>query len=126
MPFSPITHIRHFDIAVPDFDKQIEFYKNDTGAFDLATPTNHNYATCDQCLRLVLDGRTELFQRKGEVTIADISVPIGDPATDGYLDMQLDGVVLEEVVIDEQFNSMPRDGGGCVELVDGRITSTSP
>ncbi|MGX5697154.1 VOC family protein [Agromyces soli] len=31
MPFSPITHIRHFDIAVPDFDKQIEFYKNHWG-----------------------------------------------------------------------------------------------
>src|SRR6478735_5191460 len=31
MSFSPITHIRHFDIAVPDFDKQIEFYKNHWG-----------------------------------------------------------------------------------------------
>src|SRR4051812_38572392 len=31
MAFSPITHIRHFDIAVPDFEKQIEFYKNHWG-----------------------------------------------------------------------------------------------
>ena len=31
MVFSPITHIRHFDIAVPDFEKQIEFYKNHWG-----------------------------------------------------------------------------------------------
>jgi catechol 2,3-dioxygenase-like lactoylglutathione lyase family enzyme len=31
MSFSPITHIRHFDIAVPDFDKQIEFYKDHWG-----------------------------------------------------------------------------------------------
>ena len=31
MSFSPITHIRHFDIAVPDFEKQIEFYKNHWG-----------------------------------------------------------------------------------------------
>ncbi|GAA3777758.1 VOC family protein [Microbacterium kribbense] len=31
MTFSPITHIRHFDIAVPDFEKQIEFYKNHWG-----------------------------------------------------------------------------------------------
>lgn len=31
MSFSPITHIRHFDIAVPDFDQQIEFYKNHWG-----------------------------------------------------------------------------------------------
>lgn len=26
MTFSPITHLRHFDIAVQDYDKQIEFY----------------------------------------------------------------------------------------------------
>jgi len=31
MSFRPITHIRHFDIAVPDFDKQVEFYKNHWG-----------------------------------------------------------------------------------------------
>lgn len=31
MSFSPITHIRHFDLAVPDFDQQIEFYKNHWG-----------------------------------------------------------------------------------------------
>lgn len=31
MAFSPITHIRHFDIAVPDFEKQIDFYKNHWG-----------------------------------------------------------------------------------------------
>ncbi|QGU08779.1 Biphenyl-2,3-diol 1,2-dioxygenase (plasmid) [Corynebacterium occultum] len=26
MTFSPITHLRHFDLAVPDYDKQVEFY----------------------------------------------------------------------------------------------------
>lgn len=26
MSFSPITHLRHFDLAVPDYDKQVEFY----------------------------------------------------------------------------------------------------
>lgn len=31
MAFRPITHIRHFDIAVPDFEKQVEFYKNHWG-----------------------------------------------------------------------------------------------
>lgn len=31
MAFSPISHIRHFDIAVPDFDRQVEFYKNHWG-----------------------------------------------------------------------------------------------
>jgi hypothetical protein len=31
MAFSPITHLRHFDIAVPDYQKQIDFYKNHWG-----------------------------------------------------------------------------------------------
>lgn len=31
MGFSPITHVRHFDIAVPDFEKQVDFYKNHWG-----------------------------------------------------------------------------------------------
>ena len=31
MAFSPITHLRHFDIAVPDYEKQIDFYKNHWG-----------------------------------------------------------------------------------------------
>lgn len=31
MSFSPITHIRHFDLAVPDFENQVEFYKNHWG-----------------------------------------------------------------------------------------------
>jgi hypothetical protein len=105
---------------------QIEFYKNATGTFDLAAPANRNYATCDQCVRLVVDGETELFQRKGELVVSDISVPIGDPETDGYADLQLRGIVLEQVIIDDQFNSMPLEGGGCIELLDGGIVSTLP
>lgn len=31
MAFSPITHLRHFDIAVPDYDKQVDFYSNHWG-----------------------------------------------------------------------------------------------
>ena len=31
MSFSPITHLRHVDIAVPDYDKQVEFYAQHWG-----------------------------------------------------------------------------------------------
>lgn len=31
MSFSPITHVRHFDIAVPDYEKQVEFYDKHWG-----------------------------------------------------------------------------------------------
>jgi len=36
MTFSPITHLRHFDLAVPDYNKQVEFYGNHWGL----TPTS--------------------------------------------------------------------------------------
>ena len=35
MAFSPITHLRHFDIAVPDYQKQVEFYKNHWGLTEM-------------------------------------------------------------------------------------------
>jgi catechol 2,3-dioxygenase-like lactoylglutathione lyase family enzyme len=31
MAFSLVTHVRHFDVAVPDFEKQVAFYKNHWG-----------------------------------------------------------------------------------------------
>lgn len=31
MSFSPITHLRHVDIAVPDYEKQVEFYTEHWG-----------------------------------------------------------------------------------------------
>ena len=105
---------------------QIEFYKEDTGTFDLAGTANRNYATCNQCLRLVVDGRTELFQQRGQLVVSDVSVPLGDPETEGFVELGLNGVVLEEVVIDEEFNSMAIDGGACVRLVDGTISSPLP
>jgi len=105
---------------------QIEFYKDQTGTFDLAGASNRNYATCNQCVRLVVDGRRELFQQRGDLVVGEVSVPLGDPETEGFVDLMLSGVVLEEVVIDEEFNSMPIDGGACVRLVDGRVSSPLP
>ena len=31
MPFSPITHLRHVDLAVEDYDKQVAFYRDHWG-----------------------------------------------------------------------------------------------
>lgn len=35
MSFSPITHLRHFDIAVPDYDRQVEFYRDHWGLTEM-------------------------------------------------------------------------------------------
>lgn len=120
-----VTELGLGAVGADDF-VQIEFYKDQTGTFDLAGPSNRNYSTCNQCVRLVVDGRRELFQQRGEMVIGDVSVPLGEPETEGFVDLVLNGVVLEEVVIDEEFNSMPIDGGACVRLVDGRVSSPLP
>lgn len=105
---------------------QIEFYQSATGTFDLGTAPNRNYATCKQCLRMVVDGRRELFQRRGKIVVAETSVPLGSPELDGYVSLETQGVVLEEVLIDDLFNTMPLPDGGCVELVDGVLASELP
>jgi len=105
---------------------QIEFYKDAVGTFDLASTANRNYSTCNQCVRLIVDGRTELYQKSGKLVVSEASIPMGDPQTDGYVDLQTTSVVLEEVLIDDEFNSMPLPNGACVELVDGQLSSPVP
>ena len=105
----------------PDF-MQIEFYKSDVGVFDLGATDNRNYASCNQCVRLVIDGGVELFQRSGQLGVGASSNPQGEPG-EGAVDLDLAGIVLEEVVIDEEFNSMPVPQGVCIEITSGLITS---
>lgn len=41
--YSPITHLRHVDIAVPDFDKQVDFYGTQWGLADVGGETGLRY-----------------------------------------------------------------------------------
>lgn len=120
-----VTELGLGAIAGEDF-VQIEFYKPDTGSFDLGSGQNRNYATCNQCVRVVVDGRFELFQRRGRLVVADVSSPMGSPELDGYVSLELQSIVLEEVIIDDEFNSMPMPNGACIELIDGVIASPLP
>lgn len=43
MSFSPITHLRHFDIAVPDYDKQVEFYRDHWGLTEMHSDKTVTY-----------------------------------------------------------------------------------
>jgi len=105
---------------------QIEFYKDEVGTFNLASSANRNYASCNQCFRLVVDGKNEFYQRSGSLVLSPASVPMGDPDTEGYVDLQTTNIILEEVVIDEEFNSIPLTNGACIELVDGQLSSPIP
>jgi catechol 2,3-dioxygenase-like lactoylglutathione lyase family enzyme len=41
--FSPITHLRHVDIALPDYDKQVEFYSRHWGLSDVGDGSDLTY-----------------------------------------------------------------------------------
>lgn len=43
MSFSPITHLRHVDIAVPDHDRQVSFYRDHWGLTPIGTDTGLSY-----------------------------------------------------------------------------------
>ena len=71
-------------------------------------------------------GAAQHVQRSGDLIISDASVPTGDPATDGFVAFDMVGVVLGEVLLDEEFNSMALPNGRCVEIVDGTLSSPLP
>ena len=104
---------------------QIEFYTNSAGGFSLGGGVNRNYRTCEQCVRLVVDGRREFFQREGLLTVSELSVPIAEPGVDAFVDLTFNGVILDEVTLDDEFNSTKKTGGTCVDLVvDGALRSS--
>lgn len=103
-------------VSATDF-LQLEFYENATGGFSLGAGTNRNYRTCGQCVRLIVDGRREFFQREGLLTVSPASEPIAVPGEDAFVDLTFSGVILQEVTLDDEFNSTPKPGGACVRLV---------
>jgi len=84
-----------------------------TGKIDLGSEINSNYKTCTHCLRVVdVEGQeiaTTFFQESGELEITEVK--------EGTLESK--GVVtakLVEVTVDQEYNSTPVEGGGCVEI----------
>ncbi|HRE92025.1 MAG TPA: hypothetical protein PK095_23115 [Myxococcota bacterium] len=118
-----LTELGLGSVSATDF-LQLEFYENATGGFSLGAGTNRNYRTCGQCVRLIVDGRREFFQREGLLTVSPASEPIAVPGEDAFVDLTFSGVVLQEVTLDDEFNSTPKPGGACVRLVvDGPLRS---
>ncbi|MGM0577900.1 MAG: hypothetical protein ACQEXJ_19395 [Myxococcota bacterium] len=103
----------------------LEFYAEDIGTFDLAPAPNDSYATCEQCVQVVVDAGTayerRFFQTGGTITVNEGSDPFA-----GLIDTALTDVTLVEVTIDpETFETTPVSGGACMEL-DASNPVTTP
>jgi len=119
----PLTPLGLGSVGASDF-LQLEFYSDGTGGFSLGGGINRNYSSCDQCVRLVVDGSREFFQREGLLTVEGVSNPIAEPGVDAYVRLVFSGVRLEEVELDDEFVSTPLANGSCIDLVvNGVLTS---
>ncbi len=47
MPDRLITHVRHIDLAVPDFDTQVAFYKDTWGLTEVASDSGLSFLACE-------------------------------------------------------------------------------
>lgn len=97
---------------------QVEFYADGTGRFDLGAAPDDNYATCDRCVRMVVDGDRDFFQASGTMFVQSGSDPMGDPDNGGGdVSVVLDGIQLVEVSVDKDtFATTPVPGGACAIL----------
>ena len=47
MPERLITHVRHIDLAVPDFDTQVAFYRDTWGLTQVASDSGLSFLACE-------------------------------------------------------------------------------
>jgi hypothetical protein len=100
---------------------RLEFHVPDTGMFDLGEESA-NYDDCDHCV-LLREDRVDFqpthvyFQSTGTIDVDPDSELIGTSMSAVF-----SGVRLVEVTFDDDNNSTPLPGGGCVDIVDATIT----
>ena len=106
---------------------QIELYNDlpplDT-PIDLGAVPNDNYASCDQCVRVLEDqigqsASKQYFQSAGTITFHQLS---GVAQWRGLLE----DVTLVEVEVDAGFNSTPVEGGACLTISGALDFDTLP
>lgn len=105
---------------------QFEFYASGNGTFDLGAGKNANYATCDQCALLYVDGNGRgpriFFQTAGSMVV-DASSDIDN----GPLKMGITGLHLVEVTLDQaDATSTPVAGGACIDVTVSPDLQTAP
>lgn len=104
----------------------VQDFVGELGFFDLASPINQNYATCEQCVLFAV-GLSETglgdtyFQTAGTISIAEGSDALGNPPR---LDAQLLGVELRQVAIDPvTWQSSLVEGGGCFTIAFALVST---
>jgi len=95
---------------------QIEFYAASAGTIDLASATNANYETCEQCVLMYVDGDNDtpriFYQSAGTMTLDATS-----DVDNGVIKAGFTGLHLVEVTIDAStFVSTPVVGGACIDV----------
>lgn len=111
--------------AADEDSLNLEFYGDPlpTGAVDLATAPNDNYATCTTCLVLsqdiTMDGAAKyFFQSAGTLDLGATTAP--------FITTSLD-VTLVEVTIDpETYQSTVVENGECLHVTGGPFTFPEP
>jgi hypothetical protein len=105
-----------------------EFYANGApitaGTFDLGSGDNANYATCSQCVRVIMDIDTGtgvpqkiFYQTGGTLTVDAMTLPGSDPIV-----LSWQNVTLAEVYIDPStFESTLVPNGDCFTIVPDEI-----
>jgi len=120
-------------------DLGIEFYTPDTmtwsGAIDLGTVENSNYATCTTCIRVFEDepgsdtdpAPTIYFQTAGTLDLGTATLTDADEDPVYITDGNITNVHLVEVTIDDTTaESTPVPGGKCLDIVSADIAMTPP
>lgn len=79
------------------------------GTFDLSQPDYQNYANCPICVIAYSteEGGKIFFQKSGTITLTE------DPTTNGHMIATISDLELQEVTIDQDYNSTPVADGQC-------------
>jgi subtilisin-like proprotein convertase family protein len=114
------------NVGLADTDYfQLEVYNDDTGTIDLTAGAQANYATCNQCIRVIADINedepTFFFQSEGTLAIDPASEPL-----DGLIDATVTDLTLVEVTIANDFTSTPVPNGECLFVASLDIVVEAP
>ena len=105
MPNSPITHLRHVDVAVPDYDTQVEFYAKHWGLTEVGHDSGVTY--------FAAEGSPEQYiirvRRAGDKRLDLVSYGAADRQTVDHLAQRL---ASEGVALATEPDTLQTPGGG--------------
>jgi catechol 2,3-dioxygenase-like lactoylglutathione lyase family enzyme len=121
MTFQPISHLRHVDLAVPDFNKQFEFYTNTWGLKEVSNDGGISF--------LAAEGSPEQYVirlRKDETKRLDL-IAFG-AHTKGDVDQLAENLLAAGIKLIFRPQALDTPGGGYGFRffdIDGRVVEVS-